>query len=143
MTKTIILIDDNSADNMVHERIIRNAVAHAEISIIDNGHEAVAYLARELLNPETSSQKIVLLDQKMPGLSGLDIIEKLESLVRIDPTQIQIYFLTNDHSRRLEEKARTFESVKKIIRKPLTPQSAAEMFGAAPHNPIAKPHPTP
>lgn len=141
MPKKIILIDDNSLDNVSHERIIRSTTEQVDISIIDNGREAQVYLNRELRPRNSEEKKIVIIDQYMPHLTGLDILENLDEQLKLDPSSVEIYFLTCDNSVRLREKTAHISAVKGVIRKPLTTESAERILSGS-HFPTEGPDPS-
>lgn len=124
MSKRVILIDDSPADNVKHEKIIRDTFSEADISIIDNREEAVRFLSRELSDENQRGDKVIIIDERNQGISGLDVLAELEEQLDLDAENIEIYFLTNNNSKRLVEKANTFSRVKKVIQKPLTPEAA-------------------
>lgn len=128
MSKRIILIDDDPLENLNNERNINNAISNAKISIIDNGNDALQYLRNELSNPESEEKQIVIIDQNMPELSGIEVLEELEELVDLDPNKVEIYFLTGNNSVRLLEKSRTFDTIKGILPKPLTHEMIMDLL---------------
>jgi CheY-like chemotaxis protein len=128
MSKNIILIDDNPAENLINEQIIHSVNSSVNISIIDCGIDAVKSLTQSLSDLENNEKHIVFLDQKMPDLSGIEVIEELEDLIDLDPNRIEIYFLTSDNSVRLQEKSKNFETLIKVLHKPLTPEIAAQIL---------------
>ena len=81
MTVTVVLADDSSAQR----RFLRAAVeAEPEFTVVGearNGREAVALVAR--LHPTA-----VLLDLDLPGMSGMEAIERIMS---VTPTPILVY----------------------------------------------------
>tara|TARA_B110000037_G_scaffold223139_1_gene302707 strand:+ start:66679 stop:67074 length:396 start_codon:yes stop_codon:yes gene_type:complete len=131
MSKNIILIDDNPTENIINEYLIRGANSNANISIIDNSNEAITSLTQTLFDLENQQKHLVVIDQKMPGMSGLEIVEELEELIDLDPGKVIIYLLTNDNSVRLQEKSKIIGSIKAILQKPLTPEMAAEILRSA------------
>lgn len=128
MSKRVILIDDSPADNVKHEKIIRDTFYEADISIIDNREEAVRFLSRELSNENERGNKVIIIDERNQGISGLDVLDELKEQLNLDAENIEIYFLTNDNSKHLVERANTYSRVKKVIQKPLTPEAANDIL---------------
>ncbi|NOQ76172.1 MAG: response regulator [Crocinitomix sp.] len=128
MKSHIILIDDNQVENLLHEQMLRKMDEDFEISIVDNGELALRLLKREFSNPTSEKETIIFLDESMPDLNGLEIMEALEDMEMSEESNVQVYFLTADTSLRLIEKASIMENVVGVIHKPLTNERLAEII---------------
>jgi CheY-like chemotaxis protein len=119
MKSRVILIDDNPLENIFHEQMFRKLDQEIEISIIDNGPLALVSLKKEFAKKKLNTRTTIFLDEHMPELKGLEIMEILEELDIIADHNIQIYFLTTDTSLRLIEKTTVMPNVNRVIHKPL------------------------
>lgn len=72
MTKKILLVDDLPFDVMLTQRAIQTCEGNHEIVVVSDGTEAL----RELAN---RSYDLVLLDIKMPGVDGFDVLKHIQN----------------------------------------------------------------
>ena len=120
MKSHVILIDDNPVDNILHEQMLRNFDENIEISIIDNSRLALKFLEQEFSKKSLEMKTTIFLDEIMPQMRGVEIMESLENMEMIKNNQVQVYFLTTDTSSALLEKTAIMPSVRRVIHKPLT-----------------------
>jgi two-component system response regulator len=77
-TKVILLVEDNSADEELTTRVLKNSGVPVTVRVARDGEEALT----QLFSPQPSAlPDLVLLDLKLPKVSGLDVLERL----RADP----------------------------------------------------------
>ncbi|NOQ76173.1 MAG: response regulator [Crocinitomix sp.] len=127
MKNHVILIDDNDVDNMMNQHLLQRLDQDLEISIIDDSRLAFTLLEREFSQVNSDKKTIIFLDENMPNLNGLEIMEALEDMEVLEESNVQVYFLTGDTSMRLVEKAAIMENVVSVIHKPLNEASLAEI----------------
>lgn len=72
----ILLVDDNESDNYFHKRIIRDMDIVNHVESVSNGKEAIDYL----LDPNTESPDIIVLDVNMPVLDGVGFLREFKKL---------------------------------------------------------------
>jgi CheY-like chemotaxis protein len=73
----ILLIEDNANDEMLTLRGISKGEVPAEVAVARDGEEAIRYLFKpdgSLANPVPN---LILLDIKLPKLSGLEVLEQI------------------------------------------------------------------
>lgn len=77
MISPILLVEDNPMDVDLTKRALRRHRLAAELMIARDGEEAVNMIARwETGEP---SPTLILLDLKLPRLSGLEVLERLKA----------------------------------------------------------------
>jgi len=82
----ILLVEDNKMDIALTLDAFREARLVNKIHVSHNGEEALQYLLGEGKYSDRNSfplPSIVLLDLKMPGISGLDVLRKVKSTAEI------------------------------------------------------------
>jgi len=74
--KTILLVEDNPDHVLLARRAIKEASVDIEIIVVNDGEDALAYL-QDKKEPELPH--VVLLDLGLPGINGLEVLEKIRS----------------------------------------------------------------
>lgn len=80
--KTILLVEDNPDDEKLTIRALKQNNVANEIVVAHDGAEALGYLfARGGYGGRDSGElpQVVLLDLKMPGMDGLEVLRRLRS----------------------------------------------------------------
>ena len=97
-TKTILLIEDNPADQEMTRRALSKANDQIALEVVDDGEMAMDFLLRRDVydDPKTPRPHLVLLDLNLPKLSGKDIIQQ----VRNEPSlkHIPLIVLSTSHA---------------------------------------------
>jgi len=78
--KTVLFVDDNPDDRFLFERAWRGAAIRNPLRTLDDGRQALDYLfGRGEYADRTRYPRpgLVLLDIKMPGVSGFDVLGQL------------------------------------------------------------------
>lgn len=109
-----VLIDDNEADNVYHEIMIRRAGFTGEVLIFMSGQEALQFFRTDDLNRSTC----VFLDINMPMMSGFEVAEEAAPLIAGKPS-VMLVMLTSSGSPADFEHARSMEIIKGYVTKPL------------------------
>jgi CheY-like chemotaxis protein len=81
----IFVVDDSRASRMLTVAIIKNELPDAQIFEASNGDEALALL-------ETVKPTLAILDMNMPGITGLELAEKIAV---ISPSTIRALLTAN------------------------------------------------
>jgi CheY-like chemotaxis protein len=76
--KNILLVEDNPDDELLAVRALKRNNIVNDIIVVRDGQEALDYL----LDEENPLPGIVLLDLKLPKVSGLEVLQKLRSVER-------------------------------------------------------------
>jgi len=106
--KKILVVDDEKINLILAKRLLSTDY---EVATVDSGAGALDYL-------ENNHADLILLDVKMSGMDGFEVMEKLKSHVTY--CQIPVIFLTAD--RREETESKCFEmGAMDYISKPFVP----------------------
>jgi two-component system, response regulator len=73
----ILIVEDSAADAEMALRAIRSANLLNPTRIVSDGAEALEYLLGREGTPAPPRPKVVLLDLKLPKVSGLEVLETL------------------------------------------------------------------
>ncbi|WP_339736288.1 response regulator [uncultured Sunxiuqinia sp.] len=117
--KSILLIDDNEADNFLHKLVIRDAACAEQVVAVNGGQEALEYLSEteEGLHPLS---ELIFLDINMPGMNGWEFLEEYKKMDISRTEQIVAVMLTTSPNPDDEEKARQIPEISKFVNKPLS-----------------------
>lgn len=117
--KTILLVEDNSQDEMLILRALRKINLANEVDVARDGQQALDYLFREnefAGRGGSGYPTVILLDIGLPKLSGLEVLERLRS----DPRTrlLPVVILTSSDEER--DRLRSYENgANSFVRKPL------------------------
>lgn len=76
--KTILLVEDNSDDEKLTLRAMRKSDIPNVVIVARDGVEALSYVTEHRDHP-SRLPALILLDLKLPKVSGLELLEKLRS----------------------------------------------------------------
>lgn len=117
--KTILLVEDNTQDELLTLRALRKANVANRIDVARDGQQALDYLFRtgEFADREGPDlPTVVVLDIGLPRLSGLEVLERL----RADPRTalLPVVMLTSSDEER--DRLRSYEiGANSFVRKPV------------------------
>lgn len=117
----IILVDDNEADNVYHEIMIRKAGFTGEILVFETGVLALEFLRSDPLQ----TPSCIFLDINMPMLDGFEVAEEATPLLQGKPT-VLLMMLTSSGSPADRARAATLPIIQGYLIKPLTVASVRE-----------------
>lgn len=119
----ILLVDDNSEDNIYHKIVIGRTDITKRIEITMNGIEALAFLKKEnQVIPE-----LIFLDINMPKMNGWEFLEQYKNLNPNQKARITIMMLTTSTNPDDEKRAKEIEEVIGYQTKPLTTEMLNEI----------------
>ena len=116
MTASILLVDDSRASRMLCSSVIRSLRPGVHILEASDGNEALALLASQ-------APQLVVIDMNMPGMSGLELAEKLRS----SHPEIRLALLTANVQEAIQRRAA--ELGVHFFRKPITEPVVASILG--------------
>jgi CheY-like chemotaxis protein len=127
-SQTLLLVEDNSADVFIFNRVARKALIENPIQVARDGQEAVDYLAGNGKFADRSQfplPGLILLDLKLPLKDGFEVLQWM----RKEPAlaSIPVVILTSSSEPRDTERARALGALCYLL-KPPTPESLAELL---------------
>lgn len=120
-----ILIDDNEADNVYHEIMIRRAGFQGEVLVFESGVDALAFFVQDHLTVPTC----IFLDINMPLMDGFEMAEQATPLLTDKPSVVML-MLTSSGSPADRERAGTLPIIKGYVTKPLDVSTVKKLMTA-------------
>lgn len=121
-----ILIDDNEADNVFHEIMIRRAGFTGELLIYEDAEDALVFLQSDPLTEPTC----IFLDINMPLMDGFDFVRKATPLLTGKST-VLLMMLTSSDAPRDRQIASEMPLIQDFVTKPLSVQKVRDLLGAS------------
>jgi CheY-like chemotaxis protein len=119
----IVLVDDNEADNVYHEIIIRKAGFKGDVQIFESGEDAIEYFRSDAMDVPSC----IFLDINMPGLDGFGVAEQATPLLANKPA-VMLLMLTSSGSPADRERAASLPIIKGYLTKPLGVEGLQELM---------------
>lgn len=120
-----MLIDDNEADNVFHEIMIRRAGFKGEILVFDGGREALDFMREDGLDIPTC----IFLDINMPLMNGFQVATEAAPILEGKPSVI-LMMLTSSGSPADRERADAIPVIKGYVTKPLLASAVVELLSS-------------
>ena len=127
--KTILLVEDNPSDVALTRRALERVRILNQLDVVEDGQEAIEYLsatgaysARDV----TDVPALILLDLKLPKVSGLDVLRR----IRGDPRTRRVPVVILTTSKEEEDITSGYDlGANSYIRKPVDFTQFAEALG--------------
>ena len=119
MIKSVLLIDDEPANNLVHKLMISRLELAGEIIVMESVQEALDYL-------EKGHPDVILLDINMPALSGWDFMDRFSALGIAGKTKV--YMVSSSVNPEDRERAIKNHLIADFIEKPLKIEHLMQML---------------
>ncbi len=116
----IVIIDDDSCHNIICALSLKNAFKPLNLNIVGftNVKEGIHYLVHNV--PKNKTKTVLFLDINMPGISGWDVLNKIELMPEMTRKNLVVYMLSTYLDHADKERAFTFSCVKDCLSKPLS-----------------------
>ena len=75
----ILLVEDNPADIRLTREALKQCPVPCEVSVVEDGMEAVEFLQREGRFADAPRPDLVLLDLNLPRLSGREVLARIKA----------------------------------------------------------------
>ena len=122
---SIVLIDDNSIDNLVNSELIKELDISESILIMEDGIKGITYLRQLGLNGHPPS--LIFLDLNMPHFNGFDFMQELNSFPSEFRQEVKVIVLTSSLNESDFEEAKNCGCDGYLI-KPLTTEMIMDEF---------------
>jgi len=103
--KTILLVEDNSQDELLTLRALRKANVANRIDVVRDGQQALDYLSRTgefSVRDGPDLPTVMVLDIGLPRLSGLEVLSRLRDDPRTATLPVVILTSSDDERDRLK-----------------------------------------
>jgi CheY-like chemotaxis protein len=125
---SILLVDDDEINNFISIKLIKKAIADANITACLNGRFAIDELSRIQKTDPAKLPDFILLDINMPIMNGWEFLDEYKRL-HIDPAgKSKIYIISSSVFSNDISKARSYPLVKNFVSKPLSVEKIKEML---------------
>ncbi|MBC8985977.1 response regulator [Pedobacter sp. N36a] len=121
----LLVIDDDDINIFIIKKIVEKTGYNVEMIAKTNGQMAIDYITMTLSLQE-SLPHLVLIDINMPVLNGWEFLDAYGTL-NVDKG-IDMYMLSSSVYENDIEKAKTYQTVKGFISKPLSIERLTELF---------------
>lgn len=76
----LVIEDDAGHARLIEKMIVRSGITH-HLTVVTNGQEAVDYLLKQAASTDAQPglPHLVLLDMQLPGLDGIQVLERLKA----------------------------------------------------------------
>lgn len=92
----ILLVEDNPAEAELIKRVFRREKIHNNISHVETGEAALAFLNKQGEHAEAADVDLVLLDLNLPGLNGHEVLDEIRANDALNTMPVVI--LTNSRN---------------------------------------------
>jgi CheY-like chemotaxis protein len=75
----ILLVEDNPGDVRLTREALRDSKLHNNLSVVEDGVEALAFLRREGQYANATRPDIILLDLNLPRKDGREVLEEIKN----------------------------------------------------------------
>jgi CheY-like chemotaxis protein len=121
---TVLLIDDNHADNYFHRTLIEESGLAKEVKEFHLAEQALEFLREGSI----SGASLIFLDINMPRMNGFEFLEAFGNLNLATENETNIIVMLTASLNPLDEaKAATIPQVARFINKPLNPSLLLEI----------------
>lgn len=127
-SSVILLVEDNASDIDLTKRAFEKANILNPLVVVENGEEALEYLfcvGKFADRAKDELPSLVLLDLKMPGLGGLEVLKQ----IRANPKTRRLLVVILTSSKEDQDLAISYDlGVNSYIRKPVDFHKFAEVI---------------
>lgn len=115
----VLLVDDDQVNNFLSERLIKKLGISRKIKTSLNGEEALLYLAKNCCSFEDGYPELILLDNNMPEMNGIEFMESFNQINFNSNNKVKIVVVTASENPQDKEKLVEL-GVEAYLTKPLT-----------------------
>lgn len=123
----VFLIDDDTINNYINERLIKRMGLSDQLHISLNGKEALTHL-QQLMEEQKKCPSLILLDINMPVMDGFDFLEAFKKLSFDNKEEVIVVMLTTSDNRKDIERVKEYPQVVGYVNKPLTEEKIMKVL---------------
>ncbi|MEM1095168.1 MAG: response regulator [Bacteroidota bacterium] len=120
---SVLLIDDNEADNFLHTLVIEEAGVTKSIRAVQSGQAALDYLTTAGESGSYPQPDIIFLDINMPRMNGWEFLERYSALADNQKADVVVVMLTTSLNPDDREAAEQNPTIRRFENKPLTEEA--------------------
>jgi two-component system response regulator len=96
--KLILLVEDNPDDEFLTRDALRSGGVQHDVIVARDGAEALDWIfSHHGMNPDPLIPDLILLDLKLPKMSGFDVLERIRANVRTRGLPVVILTSSSEH----------------------------------------------
>ena len=126
----ILIVDDNPLDRMITAHVLKTCYKLGEVMVMECASDALDYLESNKTNLQ-DLPSLIILDLDMPGLNGIDFLEKFAQYAQEIKNACKIVVLTASEVIADLELMESNPNVAKLISKPLNKTALANLIQVA------------
>ncbi|MGQ3165520.1 MAG: response regulator [Hydrogenophaga sp.] len=120
-----ILVDDNEADNVYHEIMIRRAGFTGDVLVFERAQDALDFVRSDELETPTC----LFLDINMPQMDGFEFARLAQPVLQHKPSML-VMMLTSSDAPQDRLRASDMPLIQGFVTKPLTRERVRDMLDA-------------
>jgi len=127
---TVMLIDDNAIDNMIHTKVLERSRLSTVIFNHNSAQSAIECIKNLAKIPDVGKQLMpsyIFLDLDMPLMDGFQFMAELDNLNENIKEGIKVVLLTASQNVNDKEYPTKFKNFHKYLNKPLSIQKIEEL----------------
>jgi chemotaxis family two-component system response regulator Rcp1 len=101
----ILLVEDNPGDVRLTRELLKESKIHNNLTVVDNGEDAIVFLRRAAKHPDATLPDLILLDLNLPRKNGAEVLASIKN----DPTLRRIPVVILTSSKAEEDIARAYD----------------------------------
>ncbi len=92
----LLLVDGDPEDVALLRSVLEHSRLLKTLHVVESGEEALRFLRRQPPYEQAPRPKLILLDLRLPGISGLDVLKALKKDAALRPIPVLILAVSND-----------------------------------------------
>jgi two-component system, chemotaxis family, response regulator Rcp1 len=101
----ILLVEDNPGDVRLTRELLKESKIHNNLTVVDNGEDAIVFLRRAAKHPDATLPDLILLDLNLPRKNGAEVLASIKN----DPSLRRIPVVILTSSKAEEDIARAYD----------------------------------
>lgn len=97
-TDEILLVEDNAGDIRLVQEALRDSSVRTNLNVVMDGARAISFLRRESEYGAVPRPDLILLDLKLPGMTGLDVLAEIKGDPQLKRIPVVVLSSSSDES---------------------------------------------